>query len=79
MRSKDSINWRRRVKASIQETGIDLIGIKEAHAEGSSSLHLKLFETNIKWRTTIILLLEDGLLACASAIIDNNEKTAEEL
>lgn len=73
------INWRRSVKAYIQQSDASFIGIREAFEEGPATQKEKWFETSVKAKSTITPTFAVGPLVQVSLIVDDDEKSAKEL
>lgn len=75
----DYINWRRRVKAYLQQQDIDLIGLTDRPDLTPAAQHRKWRELNVKAKSAITLTLSDGPLAQIRTIVDDDERTAKDL
>lgn len=75
----DFINWRRRVKAYLQQQDIDLLGLTDRPDAGSTTQNRRWLEFNVKAKSAITLTLSDGPLAQVSTIVDDDDKTAKDL
>lgn len=77
--ANDFINWRRHVKAYLQQQDIDLLELTDRLDGGSTTQNRRWLELNVKAKSTITLTLSDGPLAQVSAIVDDDDKTAKDL
>lgn len=75
----DYINWRRRVKAFLQQNDVDLFGLSDKPDLAGAAQQRRWLELNAKAKSTTTLTLCDGPLAQVSAIVDDDDKTAKDL
>jgi len=77
--AKDFIPWRRRMKAYIQRSDIDLLGLSDLQENASASQRNAWKKAMIKAKSSIVLTLDSGPMAQTSSIIDDEDKTAKDL
>lgn len=77
--AEDFVNWKRRVKAYLQNQDFELIGLSDLPESASAELNRKWKESNVKDRSYITLPLAHGPLSQVCKIVDDDEPTAKEL
>lgn len=75
----DLINWNRRVKAYLQQSEIELLGLTYLPDQAGSTQHSRWLKANVREKSTITLTFADRLFAQVNAIQDDGNKTAKNL
>lgn len=73
------INWRRRVKAYLQQQTIDSLGLTNRLDSASTVQQRHRIEANVKTKSAFTLTLADGTLAQGSTLMDDDNCTAKVL
>lgn len=77
--TKDFIPWRRRMRAYIQRTDVELLGLSELPENATAAATNRWRTAMVKAKAAIVLTLGDGPMAQAGTVVEDMEKTAKDL
>lgn len=78
--AKKFINWRRRIKAQIQQNDFELLGFIERPSELTSSRQMSSWQKSmVKAKSSIVQILKSGPMAQTSSNFGDDSVTAKEL